>query len=195
MVRVTTPPDERDLIARVLRFANLRAVTRTAQVERLFLEAPLVQATAPVFGILQPSEVDIYRGDQKLLCKALAGIASGQLAERRRWAEHASQTLGDTVQVKLHVGEHLGVTYRLAGVMAATWLAVAFLLDEGRGLTNRLGQCRKPGCGKFHLTFEGRRRIFCSEAHRRAWDRTIAADRVRAWRLDRKRERQRHKEK
>jgi hypothetical protein len=178
--------DERGLIEATLRFANLRSIKSTRQVEDLFLATPLVQATARTFGRLQPHEVAKYRDDdQRILKEALAGIASGDPAERQRWFEHASGTLRDTAHLSLaRVKGRLIFGYELTGVMAATWLAVAFLLDEGRGLTNRLGQCRKPGCGRFNLTFHGKRRIFCKTEHRLAYDRSVATERVRKWRDD-----------
>jgi hypothetical protein len=179
-MRVTITPAERDLIERTLRFANLRHIASTAQVEALFMAAPLVQATTDTFKVLSVHEVEKYRADDRpILQAALAGIATGKALERRRWEQHVTQTLEGTTTLQLRHGR---LTYRLDGVLAATWLAVAFLLDEGRGLTNRLGQCRKPGCGKFNLTFEGKRRVFCSDAHRLAYDRTVAKHRVRAWR-------------
>jgi hypothetical protein len=188
-MRVMIPPAERDLIERTLKFANVQLVPSTTDIESIFRSAPLVQATTAVFKVLRPQEVDAYRMDQRVLRDVLAGIASGRVVDRRRWAEHATRTLGDTVHARLAVvGSRLVFAYQVTGVIAATWLAVAFLLDEGRGLTNRLGQCRKPGCGKFNLTFEGKRRVFCNDAHRLAYDRTVAKDRVRAWRRRQKKE-------
>jgi hypothetical protein len=179
-------PDERGLIEATLRFANLRTIKSTQQVEDLFLATPLVRATARTFGRLQPHEVAKYRDDdQPILREALAGIASGDPAARERWFEHASRTLRDTARLALvRVNGRLVFGYELTGVLAATWLAVAFLLDEGRGLTNRLGQCRKPGCGRFNLTFHGKRRIFCNTQHRLDYDRSVATERARKWRDD-----------
>lgn len=59
---------------------------------------------------------------------------------------------------------------------------LALILDESRGLLRRLGRCRKPGCGKFNLTFTGRPRLYCNEEHRLAFDKHDAPRRLREWR-------------
>jgi hypothetical protein len=184
-MRARVTPAEQDLIERTLRFANLRVIANTLQVEQLFAEATMVRA-GDVFGTLSVSEVATYRRDQKGLRERLAAIASGNVRERRDLTEKANELLA-TVPTRLGlVGQRLVFGFTVRGVGPATWLALAFLLDEGRGLTNRLGQCRKPGCGRFNLTFEGRPRIFCNEQHRLAYDRSVAADRARKWRDDRR---------
>lgn len=134
-----------------------------------------------------PAGVAAYRRDQAGLRERLAGIASGDTARREIIAAQAREMLS-TVPTRLDLVNHrLVFGYAVPGIGAACWLAIALLLDEGRGLTNRLGQCRKPGCARSNLTFVGRPRIFCNDAHREAYDRIVAKNRVRAWRRRKKR--------
>src|SRR5207248_1619092 len=55
-------------------------------------------------------------------------------------------------------------------------VAIARLLAGYRGLTNRLGQCGAPNCGRFNLTFVGRPRRHCSEEHADRYRRSTAAE-------------------
>jgi hypothetical protein len=59
------------------------------------------------------------------------------------------------------------------------YLALAFILEPSRGLTERLGQCRAPGCGRFNLTFKRRARFYCNDEHRLAFDKLDAPRRAR----------------
>jgi len=78
-------------------------------------------------------------------------------------------------------------------VETSCWLAVLILLDERASpYRQRLGRCGAPGCGRFNLTFEGRPRRHCSDAHRRRYDKTLIAKRVKAWR-DRQKARRRQR--
>jgi hypothetical protein len=172
-------PPEGDLLARVLRFANLPRIGSTTQIERLFRDAALVQAGG-VLKVIEPENVAAYRNDQGTVRAALAAIASGDVAGRQSILRQADQKLGDTVSVRLGVHDgRLVFGYRVDGVLAACWLAIALLLDDGRGLTNRLGQCGAPGCERFNLTFTGRPRRHCSETHRLAFAAITANERVR----------------
>jgi len=71
---------------------------------------------------------------------------------------------------------------RTAGLFAH---GTALILDKERGLASRLGQCGY--CGRFNLTVEGRPRTHCNETHRLAYDRMMAAERMRAYRKRKKR--------
>ena len=105
-MRARVTPAEQDLIERTLRFANLRVIANTLQVEQLFAEATMVRA-GDVFGTLSVSEVATYRRDQKGLRERLAAIASGNVRERRDLTEKANELLA-TVPTRLGlVGQRL----------------------------------------------------------------------------------------
>src|SRR5207247_3784911 len=63
-----------------------------------------------------------------------------------------------------------------AGIEGAEARALALLLSPTGGLASRLGQCKKPGCDKFRLDFEGRPHTYCNEAHRLAYDQSVAKE-------------------
>ena len=182
---VRTPEPERDLIERCLRFANLRHVQTTRQVEEIFDGTSLLGG-AKVRRI-DPSERDVFVRDHADLRQRLEAIVSGE-AGRAAVRPQVSTLLAQTVRLQLVVHRaRLVLGYDAAGVGACCALALGFILDDSRGLTNRLGQCRKRGCGRFNLTFRGRPRFFCNEKHRLAFDKIDARERVRRHRESKKR--------
>jgi hypothetical protein len=180
-MRVT--PAEQDLVERVRVFVNWRTIATTAQVERHFRAAPLVAATSDAFNVIEPESVADYRRDQAVIRSAFETIVRGGEAGRRRVAAVAAGMLAEVIdtRVVLDLQQRVRVGIQVDGVLACCWLAVAFLLDAERGLTTRLGQCGKPGCGKFNLTFRGRPRRHCP-GHLDAARAATAAERVARWR-------------
>ena len=186
-LRATVSVAERDMVERVLRFANTRALRSASQAESLFQGASLVadiEARAP-------SALEIYRQDQAAVREALADVASGDERRRRDVARRAEIMFTDLPMNAGFVlrGRRLFLSYRFRGILNCCWFVIGLLLDEDRGLTNRFGQCGAPGCGRFNLSFEGRPRRHCSDAHRQLFTASYAAERVRASRTRRRRQR------
>ncbi|HLW58927.1 MAG TPA: hypothetical protein VKV57_03270 [bacterium] len=183
--------DESRLIRAAIHFANLQRITSPEQVEAMFFQLG-PQQTGPTFKALSLSPISAEA--------AIAAFRDNDQAELRRWlteiAERgvaARDRIRDEVNVRLRAvnvhpifdGRRLRLeVWPSSGVQAAYAYAVAMILDDERGLTNRLGHCpgRSPmhPCGRFVLTLEGRPRRFCSVAHRLAWNRADAKERV--WR-------------
>ena len=180
-VRVTAA--EGDIIERVREFANWTTIASTAQVERHFMAAPLVAASSDFFRAIERENVAAYRHDQAVIRGALETIVWGGDPGRRRVAALAAHMLMEVIdaRVVLDVDRRVRVRFRLDGVLACCWLAVALVLDADRNLAKRLGQCGKPGCGKFNLTFAGRPRRHCP-GHLNAARNATAAQRVARWR-------------
>jgi hypothetical protein len=180
-MRVT--PAERDLIERVRVFVNWRTVATTVQVEQHFMAASLVAATGRTFRVIEPEHVAAYRQDQQVFRGAFATIVHGGEPGRRRVAALAAYMLAEVIDTRLvlDLAQRVRVRFRVDGVLACGWLAVALLLDAERGLTSRLGQCGKPGCEKFNLAFAGRPRRHCP-GHLDAARAATAAERVTRWR-------------
>src|SRR5438874_3226715 len=152
---VTATAPEQDAIRRCLAFANLRAVGSTAQVEAIFRGASLT-AGLP-FRVLDATEREAYVRDQRDLRRRLAAITSGDVRARTAVAREVSGLLAQTVGVRVVLdGDRLRLAYDVAGVGALCALALGFVLDEARGLVNRLGRCGKPRCQRFNLTFHGK---------------------------------------
>ncbi len=180
-MRVT--PTERDLIERVRMFVNWKTIGTTADVERHFMAAPLVVATSDAFRVIESPNVAAYGHDQEVIRCAFETIVRGGEPGRRRVATLAAHMLAEVIDTRLvlDLQRRVRVRFRVDGVLACCWLAVAFLLDADRGLTTRLGQCGKPGCGKFNLAFVGRPRRHCP-GHLDAARAATAAERVARWR-------------
>ena len=180
-MRVT--PAERDLIERLRVFVNWQTIGTTAQVERHFMAAPLVAGTSDAFRVIESENVAAYRQDQEVIRGAFETIVRGGEPGRRRVAALAAYMLAEVIDARLVLAPEgrVRVRFRVDGVLACCWLAVAFLLDAERGLTRRLGQCGKPGCGKFNLAFAGRPRRHCP-GHLDAARAATAAERVARWR-------------
>lgn len=174
---------EQDLIARLLEFANWKTIATTAQVERHFMAAPLVATTGGTFQVIEPANVAAYRQDQDAIRCALQTVVRGGETGRQRVGALAAYMLGEVIDARLvlDTARRIRTRFRLNGVLACCWLAIALLLDAERGLVNRLGQCGKPGCGKFNLTFSGRPRRHCP-GHLDAARNATAAQRVARWR-------------
>lgn len=184
-MRVTLTESERELVRRVLVFANWPKVTSTVKVEEHLSNIGHLTGRMMSYGgdIAQP------RGEHVALKDTLAKIASGKKQERDAATSKVNEMM--LRHVKATVGlllpdATLGVANAILGVQAAIWYGVALIIDSRRGLRNRLGQCGAPGCEKFNLTFAGRPQRHCSEEHRRKADAPKISERVERWRKKQK---------
>jgi hypothetical protein len=90
--------------------------------------------------------------------------------------------LRDKVRGTLRLeGERLEYFFAINNVESGCAWAVALLLDQRYGLTNRLRQCGWSRCGRFRVDLapRGRPRRFCSDEHKRLYDLETSGERVR----------------
>lgn len=179
-MRVTVTKPEQELICRMLRFANLKKITSTDQVENLFRRIPLLTGEIQTLPV---GEHFKYESDRGHLRDTLERIASGKIEERQEAIRRARKMLQHVLAgVALTEEGSLVFARGLLGIQACCWYGVGLILDPSRGLRDRLGLCDAAGCSRFNLSFEGRPRRYCNEKHRRAADASKVAERVRRWR-------------
>lgn len=169
---------EQDLIQAALRFANLK-IKSAGQVEKLFM--PFASG---IFQSIAQTNHDgaPYRNDQAAFRNQLLKITSnGVLARQEVMTEVAEQLATIPAKISFKDGRLIYI-YGTPGIQGMLALALALVLDESRGIVNRLGYCAASGCGKFRLDFVGKPRRFCSDEHRYKFDLSQAAVRIRAWR-------------
>ncbi len=198
-MRVTPTGFDPEWVRHTLDFANLREPS-PEQVERLFNGLILVRwADLLDEAVRRPARED-YAGLQMAIRAALDAISRGDSRATREVAQEAQRRLERSTYVP-RLARTDKAAYTLGGVFPVfippasveecCWLAVQLLLDEQRGWGRRLGRCGAPDCGRFNLTFEGRPRRHCSDARRRRYDETMAAQRVKAWRDRERKKRER----
>lgn len=205
-MRVTLPPAERAIVRATLAIANCKQIPTLFDLKRLvephlktfveiqswFTMRVIDPGTGTVLKLTDwrknlPS--GFVKHNQVLLQKWLGQIAQQGRAASSQVAPEVEPFLGHgaTLVPSLRQGR---VTYSLAVDVIPGLLAygTALILDRDRGLTQRLGQCGY--CGRFNLAFEGRPRTHCNEAHRLAYDRKMAAARMRTWRKRQRKQRE-----
>jgi hypothetical protein len=147
-----------------VRFANLRRIRSTREVEDLFRDLPIIKQ---YFKELQAGEEAAYRKNQSKLKEWLRAIAEGK---GNTIAEDVSALLGIIPAVVSfdRGARELAFRWRVEGVRDSYALGVAALLARSLKLTKRLGYCDAPGCGRFRLdlTSRGRPWRYCNSAHR-----------------------------
>jgi len=177
--------EERQILETMVKFANLKKIESTAQIEEMF-----AKLTGDGFQIIEPENVDAYKNDQALLRERLTTITRGD-TERKQVAKQIRSFLREKVHPHVDfVQSRFIYTYDVDGVEAACALGIAFLLDETRGLTSRFTQCGNPECGKFHLNLDakGRPLKHCrNEKCKKAVERMQAAVRAKRYRAKRRR--------
>ncbi len=174
---------ENSLIQAVLKFANLRHIKHTKQVEDLFGNHPWV---GPYFKVIPLEDVEAYRNDQQRLREWLEGIAHNR---KKVVSEVASllKTKVDTAIIFNEDKQQIEFVYALSGVEACCSFVAALLLDKKRGLTKRLGLCdlkiEGKECGRFRFTAKGKPYKYCSASHSKEADKIKARRRVKLWRV------------
>lgn len=189
--------EERKLVEGMLAFANRRQITSARKVQWLFC-----QPKYP--GQEQPRDcIRLKRFHQRRLREWLERITKSE-AGRKDLAEEIAWSLR-RVKAYLVLGvdqagkRRLSYDYQIVdadpirAIETGYLAAVALILDESRGLTNRLKQCRWSRCKRFNLDFEpkGRPRTFCDGDHKYKYDLEMGAERVAKCRADNKLKRQR----
>jgi len=171
-------PEYAALLSAVDRFANLRRITSTQQVEGPFRRLPIA---GPKFRVLQAHEWGNYQRDQDEVKGWLRTIAEGRGQDVARAISGRLGTLDAVMRLDAARQEIQTLAF-VQGVQAAYALGVALLLSPSTGLRGRLGHCTAPGCGRFRLDLDvrpGRRWRYCSTPHRRRADRATATERKR----------------
>jgi hypothetical protein len=202
-MRVTVTAQERQLVERLLLFANTKKFPSSRWVENLYAELGFIgrlnakgqrefQSLNPNDDpAVEPVALESYRGHQAQVVDWLAAITSGKLNARSRVGSELIPLLSRTVEIQfnLDMKGRLESFFVLAGMEAVFAFSTSIILNSAKGLLNRLGRCDAPKCGKFNLTFEGRPRRYCSKAHRRKADLAKVTERVKAWRKAQKKKR------
>lgn len=167
-----------------LDFGNVRRMTeKTPQL--IFGRLPIQGAPGKEWRAGVP--VEALRSDQETLKDWLTKIANlrqsayPEVAPQINEKQDRPKPVLTSIPV-LREGKlvHIITLKGLTGVEGVLAYGTALILDPRRGLTRRLGRCNY--CGRFRLDFEGRPRTYCSDAHRLAYDRQVAPERVRMWR-------------
>lgn len=177
-MRVTE--DIGQLLGATIRFANLRRIRSTRQVEELFEGLPIIKAR---FKILRPGEQAAYRDDQNQLRAWLQAIATGKADSI---AGEVHELLGIIpAEVAFDRGaRELAIRWAVQGARDCYALGTAALLSKSLGLMKRLGYCDAPKCGRFRLDLSPRGRPwrYCNAEHRQTADVVKAKARVRRYR-------------
>ncbi len=187
-LRVTINPDERAIIEATLAFANLKRIRSPHDVQRIF------ERLAKRNWVGSVSAKTFLEGQNELR-EHLGNIArKGHAAwpDVQPYVEEMfGRDPGPVVRMRptFQRGE-LSYLSELTGVEAVVALGLALILSKKRGLAPRVNQCGY--CGRFRLDVTGRPRTYCSDAHRLAYDRMMAAERMRNWRLRKRKTQEQH---
>lgn len=180
--------EERKFVETLVWFANLRRVNSTSQIEKRFASAAaVVTPRVQAFKQLPPSEVLTYRGNgQPHARRLLERVIEAQSDFRSipKLARDVSAMLGDKVEAVVAFdpkSQRLRVEPQLTGVEACVAYGIALLLDTENDALYRVGQCGKPGCGRFNITWSGKPRWHC-KGHVDAANNARSAERMREWR-------------
>lgn len=171
-------PEERAVVEAAIKFANLGRITSAAQVEKLF-----AGINSPVFQTVGTNYKTYIENDQPRLRRWLRCI-TGNRADRDKVTAEVAPFLAEKLAVlPVLEGRRLHYRYFITGVEGACGLAVALLLDESRGLADRLKQCGYSKCHRFNLDLhpKGRPRRFCP-GHKELHDRETGAERQQRYR-------------
>jgi len=178
-------PWEERVLFKSLGFANMPYIRKTSEVENHFVSL----FSTGTFKYIRPGPegVDSYKGDQKVLCKALSDIVGGKKKKRPQLIREAQGMPSLLVQAITKDDGSLEYMARDAGVQECAWYAVRLFLDSRLGLADCLTVCDASGCNKFVLTLgTGRPRKTCSAAHTRAVNVVHAREFMQNLRRDRK---------
>lgn len=198
-MRVTLSPGERAITETTLALANRKRILGNQKRGLFALQRftkTRLQPHIEVESLVSFDAASVATAGGKVTEGLLEKMVLHHHAQLKKWlAEIARRGLAAYPTVAPEVGRYLPkgsalrptlqdgrVVYKLTVNVIPGLLAygTALILDRDRGLAQRLGQCGY--CGRFNLTFEGRPRTHCNESHRLAYDRKVAAERMRAYR-------------
>lgn len=175
---------ERKLVEGMRIFANMRRIISACKVEQMFRRYKYSELREET----ERQRVRLKKF-QQILRGWLERIVTGEAGRKEVADEIAYSLRGIPAHVELVGEERMDrkskvpiVTRRVAyfydvlgkdavgTVRAGCLMAVALILDEGRGLTSRLQQC--GWCGRFNLDLDAkwRPRRFCNAEHKRRFD-------------------------
>jgi hypothetical protein len=148
--------------------ANLPPAAPPGRVSEACLRAgaiwtPAAEPIPRALFALQADDANRLRRDAH---EALNCIASGNLAARAALADRAGRELAGVsyVAATSTLTRTRDVLVLPDSPATAVWLGVEAILETPE-LARRLGRCGAPGCGKFNLALEGKKRLHCSQAH------------------------------
>lgn len=207
-MRVTLSPDERAIVESTLALANRKSIPVGLFGLKRFIEPRLKpHVNVKIESLFALGPEDFADAGGKVTVDLIERVTRDHHAQLRRWlGEIARRGLAAYPMVAPEIARNLPegnalrptledgrVVYHLTVNVIPGLLAygTALILDRDRGLAKRLGQCGH--CGRFNLTFEGRPRTYCSKDHRFAYDRKMAAARMKSWRERNRRKRERDK--
>jgi hypothetical protein len=192
-MRIPLQDFDKRTIAAVLRFANLPSIESDASERRAAaIFQPFVRDWMPMLVKFDPvtgrqEEAPMMQFTE--MYKELHAIARGWLgrivdarSSPRATAARVTEALAKEVEaafseevsasLTLFPRVRLRYVCEINGAPAAVAFAVALILDEGRGLRDRLARCGYSKCGKFNLDSSptGRPRRFCDADHARRYD-------------------------
>jgi hypothetical protein len=184
---------QQKLIGQTLKFANMRKVPSTRQVEALFWALDFFGYPDPanpgrrLYDQLNPTGdsqkeiegVKAFERDRDKLREILTMIL-----ERKTLAaiqEVNAGLVAVTLRFALSPSGEVRIAGLVGGVQAAIYYALASILSDP-AITRRLSRCGAPNCRKFILDFVPKWRKHCNEAHRRAADKLKSPARSKEWR-------------
>ena len=166
-------PNEQQIVACTLSFANLRPIASAEEVERPFEK---IKKSFPIG--FQTKPLAYYQNLQPQVLRWLERIVSEgktneeKEMERRKVAVEIGRPLLDVHAYLLFSKRKLQLDYRITDVMTGCLVGIALILDESRGQVDRLQRCGYSNCRLFNFDFNprGRPRKFCSQDHKRRFD-------------------------
>jgi len=182
---------QQKLIGQTLKFANMRELLSTRQVESLFTSLDFFGYPDPanpsrrLYDSLNPGgdpqkEVEglgAFEKDRDKLREILAMILEKKTEAIREVNAGLSAVI---LRMALSPGGEIRIAQLIGGVQAAVHYALALILNPT--ITKRLSRCGAPNCRKFIFDFAPKWRKHCNEAHRRAADRLKSPARSKEWR-------------
>jgi hypothetical protein len=181
---------EKKAIEAARRFANLPQVESDAQVERVFAGLVDFRETSPTW--IDPktgretraaSLVELYAELHRTVRQQFARLVASPRQQRREMQKEIAPVLAEGIATGYVFRKgRLELVHGFQSVREVCIFAFALILDERRGLTNRLHRC--GWCGHFNLDLNpnGRPRRYCTPKHKELADAKRAPDRLREYR-------------
>jgi hypothetical protein len=184
---------QQKLIGQTLKFANMKKVVSTRQVESLFSTLDFFGYPDPgnpsrrLYDSLNPTGdaqkeiegVKAFERDRDKLRKILTLILEKETSTAIR--EVNAGLIAMRLRMTLGPSGEARIAELVGGVQAAVYYALALMINDP-GIMRRLSRCGAPNCRKFILEFAPKPRKHCNEAHRRAADKLKAPARSKEWR-------------